>query len=154
MSNLPSITSQPLVMEIVLRAGADSECGAGDISSGHSSADSAFCAPLENFAGDKMRSAAAGPKRSRNCSAKRLCGSTVSLEWRQKPWPANSPQEPNAQFCAPGGFSHAILAATQFHKTELAAAQPAPASSPPRFIKSSRLPSMRTLSKSVPLDQL
>ena len=57
------------------------------------------------------------------------------FELRQRPSPSNSPQQPNAQFCAVGGFSQRTSDALHCHKTELAAAQPAPWPLLPRFAR-------------------
>src|SRR5215469_8864026 len=98
-------------------------------------------------------SAVSLPRRSATCATYRLTGRTDELASRQMPLPSNSPQQPKAQFCAPGGFSQEIFEASHCQRTELAADQPAPSPSSPRFIKLRPFPSIRTLSNSVPLDQ-
>src|ERR1017187_3374102 len=148
-SNLPSQTSQPFVTEIL-------DFGFWILSSSveKSSIRFAFPGSIKIGTRDASCDCAPLPSRSASCAAKRLSGVAEVLELRQTPLPANSPHEPNAQFCAPGGLSQEIFAAMQFHKTEFAADQPAPSSSPSRFIKLKPPPSIRTLSKSVPLAQL
>ena len=69
-------------------------------------------------------SVAALPKRSMVWAVNRLLGFEVPLELRQIPLPENSPQQPNAQFWAPGGFSQEVRAEMQFHKTELVGTNP------------------------------
>src|ERR1035437_2111594 len=76
------------------------------------------------------------------------------FELRQTPSPSNSAHEPNAQFCAVGGLAQMIFDALQFQRTEFAADQPAPCPFAPRYARFRPLPSIRTLSKSVPLAQL
>src|SRR3954462_11640565 len=76
------------------------------------------------------------------------------FEFLQMPSPSKPAHEPNDQFCAPGGFQQRITDALQFQSTELAAAQPTPALFPARSPSVIALPSMRTLSNTVPDDQL